>query len=261
MTPTQFQTVVEIAAMPEQVWPVMADVEKWPEWTASVTRVKLLTPGPLTTSASVKQAMVHDWGSRDQGFIAINKMVLTRIVELAREVDVEQRRKIPQQRLARAENVIGTHRPSFADVLGGERDPLRREVVGLDEVAHRLADAGAQAVLVRAAGARRDAVDVATDLLVGRLGPLHRQVDAETVVLPEHERRLVDRPDARRREQLLQVGFDAVGVLERLARLRRLVLEDDFHALVEIARHLEALADERGVELHLREDRGVGFTR
>src|SRR3990167_1675308 len=43
----------------------------------------LLTPGPLTTSASVKQAMVHDWGSRDQGFIAINKMVLTKIVELA----------------------------------------------------------------------------------------------------------------------------------------------------------------------------------
>jgi len=43
----------------------------------------LLTPGPLTTSASVKQAMVHDWGSRDQGFITINKMVLEKIVELA----------------------------------------------------------------------------------------------------------------------------------------------------------------------------------
>jgi 2-aminoethylphosphonate-pyruvate transaminase len=43
----------------------------------------LLTPGPLTTSASVKQAMVHDWGSRDAGFIAINKMVLEKIVELA----------------------------------------------------------------------------------------------------------------------------------------------------------------------------------
>jgi 2-aminoethylphosphonate-pyruvate transaminase len=43
----------------------------------------LLTPGPLTTSASVKQAMVHDWGSRDAGFIAINRMVLDRIVELA----------------------------------------------------------------------------------------------------------------------------------------------------------------------------------
>ena len=43
----------------------------------------LLTPGPLTTSASVKQAMVHDWGSRDAGFIAINRMVLEKIAELA----------------------------------------------------------------------------------------------------------------------------------------------------------------------------------
>ena len=36
----------------------------------------LLTPGPLTTSRSVKQAMVHDWGSRDAAFIAINAAVL-----------------------------------------------------------------------------------------------------------------------------------------------------------------------------------------
>ena len=38
----------------------------------------LLTPGPLTTSKTVKQAMVHDWGSRDATFIKINKSVLTR---------------------------------------------------------------------------------------------------------------------------------------------------------------------------------------
>src|SRR6478735_9362602 len=43
----------------------------------------LLTPGPLTTSASVKQAMVHDWGSRDSEFLRINRMVLDSIVELA----------------------------------------------------------------------------------------------------------------------------------------------------------------------------------
>ncbi|HEX9558455.1 MAG TPA: 2-aminoethylphosphonate--pyruvate transaminase [Reyranella sp.] len=43
----------------------------------------LLTPGPLTTSASVKQAMVHDWGSRDAGFLRVNRMVLDKIVELA----------------------------------------------------------------------------------------------------------------------------------------------------------------------------------
>jgi 2-aminoethylphosphonate-pyruvate transaminase len=43
----------------------------------------LLTPGPLTTSAGVKQAMLHDWGSRDAAFIAINKRVRDRLVELA----------------------------------------------------------------------------------------------------------------------------------------------------------------------------------
>jgi 2-aminoethylphosphonate-pyruvate transaminase len=43
----------------------------------------LLTPGPLTTSAAVKQAMLHDWGSRDQAFIAINRRVRERLVGLA----------------------------------------------------------------------------------------------------------------------------------------------------------------------------------
>ena len=43
----------------------------------------LLTPGPLTTSAAVKQAMLHDWGSRDAAFIRINREVLERLTELA----------------------------------------------------------------------------------------------------------------------------------------------------------------------------------
>ena len=43
----------------------------------------LLTPGPLTTSLTVKQAMLHDWGSRDQTFIAINRRLRERLVELA----------------------------------------------------------------------------------------------------------------------------------------------------------------------------------
>ncbi|HEY6431271.1 MAG TPA: 2-aminoethylphosphonate--pyruvate transaminase [Acetobacteraceae bacterium] len=42
----------------------------------------LLTPGPLTTAKSVKTAMVHDWGSRDAGFIEINRTVLTRLPEI-----------------------------------------------------------------------------------------------------------------------------------------------------------------------------------
>jgi 2-aminoethylphosphonate-pyruvate transaminase len=42
----------------------------------------LLTPGPLTTSKTVKQAMVHDWGSRDQSFISINKAVLEQLPKI-----------------------------------------------------------------------------------------------------------------------------------------------------------------------------------
>ncbi|HEX9447613.1 MAG TPA: 2-aminoethylphosphonate--pyruvate transaminase [Dongiaceae bacterium] len=42
----------------------------------------LLTPGPLTTSMTVKQAMLHDWGSRDAGFIRLNGEMRTRLVEL-----------------------------------------------------------------------------------------------------------------------------------------------------------------------------------
>jgi 2-aminoethylphosphonate-pyruvate transaminase len=43
----------------------------------------LLTPGPLTTSMAVKRAMLRDWGSRDQGFIALNARIRARLVELA----------------------------------------------------------------------------------------------------------------------------------------------------------------------------------
>ena len=42
----------------------------------------LLTPGPLTTSPSVKQAMLHDYGSRDGAFIALNRRVRERLVAI-----------------------------------------------------------------------------------------------------------------------------------------------------------------------------------
>jgi 2-aminoethylphosphonate-pyruvate transaminase len=43
----------------------------------------LLTPGPLTTSPTVKQAMLHDYGSRDGHFIEVNRRVRERLVEIA----------------------------------------------------------------------------------------------------------------------------------------------------------------------------------
>jgi 2-aminoethylphosphonate-pyruvate transaminase len=46
----------------------------------------LLTPGPLTTSLTVKQAMLHDYGSRDATFIELNAHILERLVEIVNGV-------------------------------------------------------------------------------------------------------------------------------------------------------------------------------
>lgn len=43
----------------------------------------LLTPGPLTTSLTTKQAMLQDWGSRDHTFIAMNARVRERLLAMA----------------------------------------------------------------------------------------------------------------------------------------------------------------------------------
>jgi uncharacterized membrane protein len=44
---TSFETSVEISAPPDRVWAVMSDIERWPEWTPTVTRLEPLDPGPL----------------------------------------------------------------------------------------------------------------------------------------------------------------------------------------------------------------------
>lgn len=47
----------------------------------------LLTPGPLTTAASVKQAMLRDWGSWDGDFRAMTKSICDQLVGLAGSTD------------------------------------------------------------------------------------------------------------------------------------------------------------------------------
>lgn len=42
----------------------------------------LLTPGPLTTSATVKQAMLHDYGSRDDRFVELNRRLCAELLSL-----------------------------------------------------------------------------------------------------------------------------------------------------------------------------------
>src|SRR3954451_3667665 len=46
-----FTISVDVQASPLAVWVVMSDVERWHEWTASITSVTRLDPGPLAVGA------------------------------------------------------------------------------------------------------------------------------------------------------------------------------------------------------------------
>ena len=46
-----FETTIDIAAPPERVWEVMSNLERWPEWTQSMSRVERLNDRPLELAA------------------------------------------------------------------------------------------------------------------------------------------------------------------------------------------------------------------
>ena len=54
MTQPHFSITVEILAPPQLVWSVMTDLERWPEWTSSVSRIKRLSPGPLQVGSRAR---------------------------------------------------------------------------------------------------------------------------------------------------------------------------------------------------------------
>ena len=112
---------------------------------------------------------------------------------------------------------------------------------------------------MRAARGRGDAVHVAADVLVGGLGPLECDLDRRAVLFHERERRIVNRLVTALDDHLLQVIDDALLVLEGLVGLVGFVDEADLHAAMQEARDLEPLADDRGIEIGARKDRGIGL--
>jgi uncharacterized membrane protein len=49
-----FSVSVQINAAPERVWAVMRDVERWHEWTPTITSVQFLNGGPLRVGARAR---------------------------------------------------------------------------------------------------------------------------------------------------------------------------------------------------------------
>lgn len=51
---SDFRYVVDIKVSPQRIWAALLDVQHWPEWTTSVSRVQRMDIGPLTLGSRTR---------------------------------------------------------------------------------------------------------------------------------------------------------------------------------------------------------------
>jgi 2-aminoethylphosphonate-pyruvate transaminase len=106
----------------------------------------LLTPGPLTTEAATKRAMLRDWGSRDGAFIALNKRIRERLVALAGGEGSHVAVPIQGSGTFAVEAMLGTFVPREGRLLVlvngayGQRIARIAKVIGRDAVVYETAE-------------------------------------------------------------------------------------------------------------------------
>ena len=112
----------------------------------------LLTPGPLTTSAETKQAMLHDWGSRDQSFIDATQNVRDALVDVSGGGDAFTAVPVQGSGTFAVEAMVGTFLPKNRKLLIIVNGAYGHRIAKIcDYIARRygLGDAGGHAARCR----------------------------------------------------------------------------------------------------------------
>ena len=78
---------------------------------------KLLTPGPLTTSAKTKKAMLNDWGSRDKEFIHINSSIRESLLRIINGENLYECIPLQGSGTFAVESMIGSLIPKQSKIL------------------------------------------------------------------------------------------------------------------------------------------------
>lgn len=111
----------------------------------------LLTPGPLTTSAATKAAMLHDWGSWDEAFHVLTASVCAQLVDIVHAAGTHVCIPLQGSGTFAVEAALGTLVPRDGKVLVPDNGAycrrmrrilqiLGREVVALDFAEHTVTD-------------------------------------------------------------------------------------------------------------------------
>lgn len=95
----------------------------------------LLTPGPLTTSLAVKQAMLHDLGSRDRRFIEVNRRLRERLVALVGGAGTHVAVPLQGSGTFVVEAMLATFLPASGKLLVLVNGAYGRRIVRMCEVA------------------------------------------------------------------------------------------------------------------------------